>query len=141
LQHVWLPAAHLLRQPSNNRTLHIQHRSNPEGRRARNHRILRAVATSLPHHLSNMGNSSSNMDNSHSTDNTNKAATRDLLRPHHPHMDNSSSRHLTAPHHTVQLLTALRLINRALGTLLRDLADMFVSHARNLWLRYILIEY
>jgi hypothetical protein len=93
-----------------------------------------------------MDSSSSNMDNnnnlasSNNMDNSNKAAIRDLLRLHHLDMDSSSKR-LIAPHHTVQLLTALRPINRVLDPLLKDLAVMFVSHARDLWLRYALIEY
>jgi hypothetical protein len=76
-----------------------------------------------------MDSSSSNMDNnnnlasSNNMDNSNKAAIRDLLRLHHLDMDSSSKR-LIAPHHTVQLLTALRPINRVLDPLLKDLAVM-----------------
>jgi hypothetical protein len=97
------------------------------------------VDISRLHHLSNMDSSSSNnMDNNHNTDNSNKAAIRDLLRLHHLDTDSSNSRRLIAPHHTARLLTARRPINKALDTLLKDLADMFVSHARDLWLQLFL---
>ena len=77
------------------------------------------------------------MVNSHNTDNSNKAATRDRLRLHHPRMDSSSnSRHPIAPRRTAQLPTAPRPTNRVLDTLHRDLADMFVSHARDYWRKH-----
>jgi hypothetical protein len=129
--HVWLLAAPVPRPRNNSkpRTRPTLRLFNRIDRKALSHHTLLAVATNRLRLSSNSSMarhpsiSNSNLNTGSNNNSSSRAVTHDLRLPRRLRTD---SRLLTVPHHTVLRHTALRRTTRALDSLRKAMADMFV---------------